>query len=61
MYVIIINALVFSKLYYCYTVWSNASDKNLRKVQNVKNFAARKISGKRKFDHITPIVRDLNA
>ena len=29
--VIIINALVFSKLYYCSTVWSNTSDKNLRK------------------------------
>ena len=57
--VIIINALVFSKLYYCSTVWSNTSDKNLLKLQHVQNFAARIISGKRKFDHITPVLRDL--
>ena len=55
----IINALVFSRLYYCSTVWSNTSDKNLRKLQHVQNFAARIISGKRKFDHITPVLRDL--
>ena len=57
--VIIINALVFSKLYYCSTVWSNTSDKNLPKLQHVQNFAARIISGKRKFDHITPVLQDL--
>ena len=55
----IINALVFSRLYYCSTVWSNTSDKNLRKLQHVQNFAARIISGKRKFDHITPVLREL--
>ena len=55
----IINALVFSRFFYCSTVWSNTSDKNLRKLQNVQNFAARIISGKRKFDHITPVLRDL--
>ena len=55
----IINALVFSRLFYCSTVWSNTSDKNLRKLQHVQNFAARIISGKRKFDHITPVLRDL--
>ena len=30
--VIIINALVFSKHFYCFTVWSKTSDKNSRKV-----------------------------
>ena len=55
----IINALVFSRLFYCSTVWSNTSDKNLRKLQHVQNFAARIISGKRKFDHITPVLREL--
>ena len=57
--VIIINALVLSKLYYCSTVCSNTSDKNLRKLQHVQNFAARIISGKRNSDHITPVLRDL--
>ena len=55
----IINALVFSRLFYCSMVWSNTSDKNLRKLQHVQNFAARIISGKRKFDHITPVLREL--
>ena len=54
-----INALVFSKHFYCSTVCSNTSDKNIRKLQHVQNFAARIISGKRKFDHITPAQRDL--
>ena len=58
--VIIINVLVFSKLYYCSMAWSNTSDKNLHKLQHVQNFAARIISGKRKFDHITPVLQDLH-
>ena len=37
----IINALVFSKLYYCSSVWSNTTDTNIRKLQSVQNFAAR--------------------
>ena len=49
-----INALVFSKLYYCSTIWSNTSKKNIAKLQKVQNFAARIVSGKKKFDHITP-------
>ena len=57
--VIIINALVFSKLFYCSTVWSNTFDKNLRELQHVQNFAARIISGKRKLDHITLVLRDV--
>ena len=50
----VINALVFSKLYYCSPVWSNTSKKNISKLQKVQNFACRIITGKRKFDHITP-------
>ena len=32
---------------------------NLRKLQHVQNFAARIISGKKKFDHLTPVLREL--
>ena len=45
--------IVFSKLFYCSTVWSNASKQNLNKLQSVKNFACRVISGVRKYDLIT--------
>ena len=56
----IINALVFSKLYYCSSVWSNTSNKNILKLQSVQNFAARIVSGARKYDHITPVLKELN-
>jgi hypothetical protein len=36
---LIINALVFSKIYYCSSVWSNTSKKNISKLQSVQNFA----------------------
>ena len=36
----VINALVFSKLYYCSYVWSSTTKKNIIKLQNVQNFAA---------------------
>ena len=37
----VINALVFCKLFYCSTVWSGTSKKNVKKLQCVLNFAAR--------------------
>ena len=55
----VINTLVFSKLYYCSPVWSTTSKKNISKPQKVQNFACRMITGKRKFDHITPALREL--
>ena len=56
----IINALVFSRLYNCFSVWSNTSNKNILKLQSVQNFAARIASGARKYDHITPVLKELN-
>ena len=57
---IIINALVFIKLYYCFSVWGNTSKKNLDKLQKVQNFAAQILSGTKKFHNITPILKELN-
>ena len=37
----VINALVFSKLYYCGPVWSSTSKKNISKLQKVQNFDGR--------------------
>ena len=36
---VIINALVFSKLFYCSNVWANTSKCNIKKLQAVQNFA----------------------
>ena len=56
---LIINALVFSKMYYCSSVWSSTSKKNISKLQSVQNFAACVITGIRKYDHVTPILQQL--
>ena len=36
----VIHALVFSKMHYCSNVWANITNKNVRKLQAVQNFAA---------------------
>ena len=43
----------------CSTVWANTSKQNLKKLQNVQNFAARILTNSRKFDHITPLLKEL--
>ena len=57
---LVINALVFSRLFYCSSVWSNTAKKNVDKLQLVQNFAARIVANKRKYEHVTPILRSLN-
>ena len=54
---IVVNWLVFSKLFYCSHVWSNTTESNLDKVKKVQNFACHIISVLKKFDHITPVLR----
>ena len=46
-------------MYYCSSVGSNTVKKNISKLQNVQNFAARIITGTRKYDHITPALQQL--
>ena len=58
--VTIIKGLVFSKMFYCSSVWSNTSVTNINKLQAIQNFAARIVTRSRKFDHITPILKQLH-
>ena len=55
----VIKGLVFSKMFYCSSVWSNTSATSINKLQAIQNFAARIVTGSRKFDHITPILKQL--
>ena len=55
----VIEALVFSKMYYCSSLWSNTSCSNISLLQGVQNFAARVVSNRGKFDHIIPILKEL--
>ena len=45
----IVAALVLSRVRYCLPVYGNGSRQNLNKIQKILNFAARVISGRRKF------------
>ena len=56
---LIINAFVFSKLFYCSTVWSNTSKPNVKKMQLVENFAGRIVLGLRKCNHISEGLKSL--
>ena len=55
----IMNALVFINLFYRWSVWSNTATTHLLKLQAQQNFAALIISDTRKFDNVTPILKDL--
>ena len=56
----IINSLAFSKLFYCSSMWSSTTKKNIARLQKVQNFAARIVTGARKYEHITPMLKELH-
>ena len=51
----IVTALVLSRVRYCLPVYGNGSRKNLNKIQKILNFAARVISGRRKFSQSSDV------
>ena len=55
----LINAFVFSKLFYRLMVWSSTSKKNVRKLQLVQNYAYRIVAGLRKYDHVSEAQKSL--
>ena len=56
--IIFVNALVFTKLFYCSSVWSNTTETHFSKIQAVQNFACRIVSGAKKYDHITTLLKE---
>ena len=56
---IILNSVVFSKLFYCSTLWSGTSKENIHKLQLMQNFVGRILSNTKKFYHITPVLHEL--
>ena len=55
----IVDALVLSHVRYCSQVFGCATKTTLKRLQRVQNFAARVISGRRKYDHISDVIKDL--
>ena len=54
------TSLVFGKMLYCSSVWSNTSTQNINKLQSIQNFARKIVTSSKKFDHVTPLLRQLN-
>ena len=53
-------AIVGAKLDYCNSILHGISVGNLNRLQRVQNMLARVVTGTKKFDHITPILKDLH-
>ena len=56
----LVHAFVSSRIDYCNSMLYGVSDGLLKKLQAVQNAAAWVVTGARKFDHITPVLRDLH-
>ena len=48
-------------LYDFSSVWSNTTDKNIRKLQSVQNFAAHVVSYTKRYNHVTPVLKSRRA
>ena len=56
----LVHAFISSRLDYCNSLLVGVSDGVLTKLQSIQNAAARMVTGTRKYDHITPILRELH-
>jgi len=56
----LIHAFVSSRLDYCNSILAGVSSQLLQKLQVIQNAAARLITGARRCDHMTPVLRDLH-
>ena len=54
------QAFVGGRLVFCNSLLYGVSDDLLPRLQSVQNAAARFITGARKYDHISPVLRDLH-
>ena len=56
----LVQAFISSRFYYCNALLYGVSDGLMRRLQSVQNAAARLVTGARRRDHITPILRQLH-
>jgi len=56
----VVQAFVLSRLDYCNSVMFGAADGLIQRLQAVQNVAARLVTGTRRRDHISPVLRQLH-
>jgi hypothetical protein len=56
----LVQAFVSSRLDYCNSLLHGIADGLMKKVQSIQNAAARLVTGARRRDHITPVLRELH-
>jgi hypothetical protein len=56
----LVHAFISSCLDYCNSLLVGVSDGVLKKLQSIQHAAARLVTGTQRFDHITPVLRDLH-
>ena len=54
------QAFICSRLDYCNSLFAGISKRLLQRLQAVQNATARMVTGARKFDHISPVIRELH-
>jgi len=56
----LVYAFISSRIDYCYSVFTGISGQLLQRLQAIQNAAARLITGARRSQHMTPILRQLH-
>ena len=58
--IIVVQSLVLSLINYCIRIWGTTNETVIHNVQKLQNFAAKvAVGGARKFDHVSPIIKEL--
>ena len=56
---LLVQAHVFPHILYCISVWGGATQCHLWRIQKTINFAARLVTGVRRGEHISPVLKSL--
>ena len=55
----LVNALVFSQIRYCISVYGNGTQKNFSRIQKMHNYAGKVMFRRKKFDHVSDLIQRL--